>query len=482
MMEETGGRGKAPRAVLAFALLATLAITIPLLVVWFAPSDSRTAEAMVVWLIVAYSSARLSLLALRGEMRILSLTFWIFVYVWLGIAPFTQLMNNEFPLPGYYASSIVIFCVIIIGVGLLSFELGIQAAKGFRATSAGKPPLLRRSISTTRTIFLAALAVVLSSYLIWRLGGPTALLASRGDVFSTLASITGTESQEKLQLLYRSLRVPPYVTFYLLWWIWLRRRDALGSYEKLSILLLLGATALINALVNNPVNSARYWFGTIALSVAFISVQWRKNWSFIIWTIFLLAALILVFPYADIFRREIDTSNLYFEGLDPVVDEGHYDAFQQTMNAITYVEEEGPLYGRQMSGTLLFWVPRRLWADKPVPSGRMVGEYLGFRFTNISMPLWGEAYLDGALPFTALVFLLYGAFLGRAEQRFVDYVSRRRPTPELYAVAVPVLAAYQLFLLRGALMSCVAYLVPVVLLLFIASKFSESAESRMGGV
>ena len=92
------------------------------------------------------------------------------------------------------------------------------------------------------------------------------------------------------------------------------------------------------------------------------------------------------------------------------------------------------------------------------------------------MPLWGEAYLDGGLPFTAIILLVYGLMLGTAERRFVDFLSRRRPAPESYAVLVPVLAAYQIFLLRGALMSCFAYLVPVVLLLVVATKPQNAAQ------
>jgi hypothetical protein len=470
MRMRLGGRSDDPRVLWAFALLATLGVAIPLLVAWFAPSDARTGEAFIVWLIIAYSAARLTILALQGEMKLLSLTFWIFVYVWLGVAPFAQLMNNEFPLPGYYPPSKIIFATVVVALGLVSFEFGLYIASRIRLRRTGADTVLLRRVSTTRTILLAVLAVACSSYLVWRFGGPSAFMASRRDVFFVLASVTGTESQEMLQLLLKSLRVPPFVAMLLLWWTWMRHRAGLSSYRKLAILILLCATTSLNVLLNNPVNSPRYWFGMIVLSLAFISIPWRKSWSFSVWTAFLIGVMIVLFPYADIFRRTIDTSDLHFRGMDSVVSQSHYDAFQQTINAATLVEEEGPCYGRQMMGTVLFWVPRRVWPDKPIPSGRLVAEHLGYQYTNISMPLWGEAYLDGGLVFTAIILFFYGVFLGTAERLFTDHISRKSSSPELFGVLVPVLAAYQLYLLRGTLMSAFAYLVPVVVLFIIVSK------------
>jgi hypothetical protein len=469
----SSGPGEDPRTILAFALFAALAIAIPLAMAWFAPTNARFAEASAIWCIVAGSAAKLSLLALRGEMRILSLTFWIFVYVWLGIAPFTQMMNDSFPLPGYYTATDVIIGALVVILGLVFFQLGFYIANRIPFGPDSARMLLWRSVSVNRTIVLAIFAVIIAFILIWQLGGPSTFMASRREVFSAFASVTGKESQDKLQLLIRSLRVPPFVSLCLLLWIWLRHRINLDTHKRICVLSLLGATALINALVNNPLNSARYLIGTIGLSIAFIAVPWRKTWSFAVWTLILVGALLVIFPYADIFRHEIDVSDVYFEGIDPVIDQGHYDAFQQTINAVNFVNEEGIRAGRQLLGTALFWVPRRIWTDKPIPSGPLVAEHHGYRATKLSMPLWGEAYVDGGFIFTAIVLMAYGIFVGILERRFLSYVTGGRAVPELFAVLVPVLAAYQIYLLRGPLMGCVAYLAPIVLLFVLTSKSTK---------
>jgi hypothetical protein len=180
----------------------------------------------------------------------------------------------------------------------------------------------------------------------------------------------------------------------------------------------------------------------------------------------LVLALLVVFPYADTFRNTTDIGAFDFQGVDPLVEKGDYDAFQQLLNAELYVAEEGHTFGRQALGTLLFWIPRRFWGDKPVHSGEIVSEAMGYSHTNRAMPLWGEAFLDGGLPLVLLAFVAYGFLSGALERGFV--VEHRDDS--LIAVFVPVLAGYQLFLLRGALMSAFAYLVPIVALIAIATR------------
>ena len=55
--------------------------------------------------------------------------------------------------------------------------------------------------------------------------------------------------------------------------------------------------------------------------------------------------------------------------------------------------------GLQLIASLLFWVPRSMWLDKPTGSGDMMSYEFLIRFHevyygNISFPIQAEAYLN----------------------------------------------------------------------------------------
>lgn len=222
--------------------------------------------------------------------------------------------------------------------------------------------------------------------------------------------------------------------------------------------------------MNNPVNSARYWFGAIVLSLTFITLKWRKA-SFAIISFIIIMLFIVIFPFADMFRHttDIDIERLTSENSLSyhLINKGDYDSFQQILNTVNYVKDAGLSFGRQFTGTLLFWFPRSIWENKPISSGQLVGGKMGYINTNLSQPLWSEAYLDAGFLGVILVFIGYG-FLTTAIENF--YLERHKTDLTFFSTLVPFFAAYQFFLLRGCLMSAFAYLVPVVLFLFLVTE------------
>jgi hypothetical protein len=118
------------------------------------------------------------------------------------------------------------------------------------------------------------------------------------------------------------------------------------------------------------------------------------------------------------------------------------------------VETEGVRLGQQILGALLFFVPRDIWADKPIASGQMLGEYLvlyyNLWFTNISFPLPAEGYVD----FGIFGLILYAALLGYYSRRldyFINHGSFVDRTSALY------FTFYLLFVLRGSFLPAFAY-------------------------
>jgi hypothetical protein len=455
-------------------LFIALAVGVPLVTLLGLREPLQLSILPATWPVVVYAGLRLSVLAGRGEPRLISLTFWLFVYVWLGIAPMVQ-AHTGFPWSGVYSVGDIGSAMVVVLLGLVAFDVGtrIPSHPGFLARG-----LFSRRVVTGRALILGVLAVLVSCYLVVRLGGVRTFLASRYDVYQSIRFFAGSEFLDRLQLLASLLVVPPFVAAYLLWWLWLRRGSQLAPQARIGLLVVLTSTVLVNLLVSNPVNSARYWVGTIALSLVFVTLRWRAGWSFGFWVVLLAAALLVVFPYADAFRNTVDVRNLAAAAGEPIASGGDYDAFQQLMNGRTYVDEHGYTFGRQLLGALTFWIPRQLWSGKPKPTGAFVAESVGYDFTNLSMPLWGEAYVDGGLLLVVLAFAGYGFVTQRLEGEFLR---RGLDDERILSLLVPLLAAYQIILLRGALMSAVANLVPVLACLLLVTRAEPPPSGEGGG-
>jgi len=435
---------------------------------------------LMAFLIVMASSLRLAVFSIQNDKRIISMTFWIFVYVFLGLTPLLQLLSNHFPLEGSYMSASITTTFLIIFYGLISFEFGWWLGCDNSPYIMGimKRFSIYRYISLKRTVTLSILAMVGIIIIIWKLGGLESAFLSREEQLNLLIEFSKGESQAKLQILSTLLRVPIFIALILLSAIWLHEGKQSKHYGRFNLWekILLLVVVLINLLINNPVSSPRYWFGTIVFSLIFLALHWRSKLSFSFLMTAILLSLLFVFPFADMFRSTTNIDRLVLQESsninNPLVNKSDYDSFQQILNTTEYVEDHGIAFGKQMFGTLLFWVPRNLWSGKPNPSGVEVAEYKGYEYTNLSMPLWGEAYMDGGILGVIIVFVIYGFIVSAIEYIYINFYSSG---PNFLNTFVPVYAAYQFFMLRGTLMSAFAYFMPIVIFMFIATKRENSS-------
>lgn len=459
-------------------LLGGLGIILPLVLVVRQEKRALGSASLVAWLIVAYAAARLSFLIVTGEKRLLSLTFWTFVYVWMGIAPLLQTVTNEFPLRGIYGERDILVTLALVCCGVAAFEIGTWRGSLNRSPldNMVRRVLLERDFLRWRLFIVGSASLFVATALMAVLGGATSLWVARNELAARVLEMVGREGQVNFLIFLTLLRVPTFIVFLILFALWLARRKALTQRQRLLWPVALGVFGVLTLVINNPVSSPRYWFGTIVLSLVFVALPWRSRLVLSTIGLTLLLTLLFVFPYTDVFRSGVNLS--HYEGMEwtPLTDKGDYDAFQQLMNAVLYVDENGHTWGRQAVGALLFWVPRAFWPDKPNHSGELVGQDAGYNYTNLSMPLWGEAYLDAGLLGLVLIFFSYGLLLRKCEEVYVRSASELGP---LGMVLIPLLAAYQLFLLRGTLMSATAYLAPIVAILWICSRREAQASPSM---
>jgi oligosaccharide repeat unit polymerase len=412
------------------------------------------------YLIIFYSSIKLTSLSLKNERKIMELTFWIFSYIWLGLSSFASIIVKKFPWEGTYSDREYIISLLIILCGFIFYDLGIifgrsrhKSKKDTGVNIDTTKTYLNGNILFLYTMFSFAIAIFVLTKI-----GFSSLFIARLQLDALYYSMFDKTSV----LIFSNLLKVPLFVLLVICIVILKNRGKIG-FNKISLLTLILFFA--NLLISNPISNPRYWFGTVAISVLFLILKWNKH-SFAIWTISLATLLLLIFPYADLFRAETQGISLETNSLSySLTQDGDYDAFQQILNTVKYIEiSESTTHGYQLLGSLLFWVPRSLWAGKPVGSGQFIAEQLGYSFTNLSCPLWAESYINFGWMGVVLIFFIYGYLTEFLQKK---YISSFNTNISIYQLIVPFLAAYQLFFLRGDLLNGISYMSCFLLFTFL---------------
>lgn len=224
--------------------------------------------------------------------------------------------------------------------------------------------------------------------------------------------------------------------------------------------IIVAALVILVLLSKNIVLDRRNALGPVYLTILTLFL-WRNRIGSREVFLIMGPALLFLFPIASIFINNpmsqwgelANLENAAKEIRSHFIDM-HYDAWANLVATIQFVQTEGLQLGRQLLGSLLFFLPREMWVDKPVASGQMLGEYLvlshGLWFTNISFPFPAEGYVD----FGVVGVILYGLGFGYYSQRldyFVNHGSVVDRTSALY------FSFYLLFVMRGSFLPAFAF-------------------------
>jgi oligosaccharide repeat unit polymerase len=449
-----------------FALTWLALLMLPLVLLISVHEGHFSLPLIPVLIIVAYSGNRLARIIAVGQQEIVVTTFWVFVYIFLGLCPFFQILVGNFPWPGNYEESLLVEAGLVILVGILAFDIGHRFLPR-QATVIVTPKFLQRPIQKVTVALLAVLAIISALYFQQQLGGMESLFMTRMERGRYLMARLETP---EMSLFNQLARTPVYVTLIATLAIWIayyKNKRSVGVRWKLLILGLLAFTLILN----NPISTARLTVGTILLSLFFI-LPWRR-WYGLIVVSGLIVGLILVFPLADIFRNTLDVRLgeriIETSIVNDLTENGDFDAFQMVTNTIMVTDKIGYQFGRQVGGALAFWVPRFIWPGKPLTTGELIAEQAGYSFTNLSAPLWAEFYVDGGWLLVVVGFAIYGALMRTLDRWNRMYQSSSDSRARVVSVLVPIYAGYQFFLLRGSLMPAIAYLTPIVLFALLCS-------------
>lgn len=457
----------------ASSLTATLLIIafcgfVPLAVFATVPYPTDRAvplEVGAALLILLISGTRLAMVVGSGRQTLFTFAFWLFAYVFIAVPAFAQMLTQRFPgtTPNIRVEyDLTALGVVLVGLGaaMLGGLIGRRIRSRRTEEQVTAVSSTGWSLSRNRIVILAVIGFVAWAYFVARIGPATffssrdELAAARSAVFPDPATSTIVASVATLPLL---VCVHAMTRF--------RRAQRLSTGTARDFTLMLPAALLAVLFAINVVTSSRYLFGTMAFSLLVLfggfATRRRARLSMSALVFLLLAA----FPLFSIFRRATASTTSQL-GAAAFVNSGDYDSFAQIINAVNYVAVEGVLWGTQLLGPVVFWVPRAAWPDKPIDTGVMLAQFRGYNFENLSAPFWSEAFLSGGWAGVVLLFLILGYVLKRADAR----TGASLDSAGVFGITTAILSFYMLILLRGSLLQATSTLAVILVSILVVAR------------
>lgn len=435
-------------------------------------------------LIAELSAVRLIVLLTRPQRRVAEMVFWVFTYLFMGLAPFVQYRRGvvtgttphiELSRITDATLAVLLGCAAwILGSALVSHVIRRQntrCAEEDGPERAGVTGGLRREVSETRVWVLCLLAVVIVTYYVVSLGGPQMLFLSRAELGQLREAVWPNRVVSTMTTGLATMSVlVGFISAYQV-----ARTSPPGPVRNRSTGLAVGM-AVVLLLVFNPVSTPRYLFGTALLAVLAVVGVYSTRTGYRIMATAAVLGLVFVFPLADLFRYSLDESFGMVDPTDSFIS-GDFDSFNQVVNSLEYVANVGPSQGVQLLGAFLFWVPRALWVGKPEATGILLAEYKGYDFTNLSAPIWAEGIVNFGILGAVLVLFVAGVLV-RVFDQSIEVALSKSPAPGVLGCILPF---YLLMLWRGSLMVAVADLVVILLCWWIATRWSIRGAGPVAG-
>ena len=389
-------------------------------------------------------------LTLKSYAISIELVYWIFMFFFMYFAPLIQYIFSVYPWRGSLTDKDIIAANIIILLFNLVFLAGKWLAKHVRFTGVPKTKIteflggnieFKRKSKTIVSVIVVLLAIYSFSKT-----GVQGLLVSR--VQATKVFYSGTNSA--IQLIVESV-IPALIAYT----VAEAAQNMKAKKENGARFWLLFICMLVCCF---PTSLPRYKTITIYGTV-FLMLFPKLNKGAKFYLIFVFG-LFFAFPLLNGFRYmvSVETLQSVFEnGLLEVFVEADYDAYRMLSSAITYTKVNGSVWGRQLLGSLLFFVPRSVWASKPGGSGAMLirAEFGNNVVSNVSCPYIAEGYLNFGIIGVVLFALFLGSVIYRVDK---NYWENNRAKQYIALSPYLYMAFMMFFMLRGDLLSGFAYM------------------------
>jgi len=183
-------------------------------------------------------------------------------------------------------------------------------------------------------------------------------------------------------------------------------------------------------------------------------------------TFCLIIALLIFIPLLDVGRHNLSNVDVIraIKFTNPInfLKSVNFDAYANIIHTIHYVQENGATWGKQLFGSIFFFIPRTIWLSKPIGSGHVVAGYFNFPNLNISSPLQAEALINFGIIGIPIFAMIFGIILKNADDCYKNRRKQLKVNPSSLVfidVIYPFWLGFVFFISRGDLMSSFAYMV-----------------------
>lgn len=374
-----------------------------------------------------------------GRRYSLAQMFYLFVAVFLGIAPLLQFLNgvslwtkNPFSASDYLRMNVMLLACLAIYM-LMSRMFGLR-----RARSVQDKPITGRVYTDNALLWMSAIAMAVT------------VAAYRGDVVSMLWR--GWAQNTPIGRAAPVMGVPLTFVPEAVVAVSLMLFKLGGSGRRRTEVIL----AVLTLLANWPMAVPRFQVAAVYVPLLLIYVPAVRRKYVLVSALFVL--LLAVFPLMNLFRRDFTGFGV---GNFLTAD---YDTFQNMLEAVRGGLVTG---GRQMLGVVLFFVPRAVWPGKPVGSGFYVAGEYGYDYDNIAMCLFGEGYVNFGFTGMILVSVMIAWVNARADSHY--WGGRGSGVFNVcYLMGLPM----EFVILRGALMNMLPYYLAYIVVTYIVARLS----------
>lgn len=393
----------------ALAPLVTATAVLPL-VPWYRDMDASAVVLSVMH--VAACCLGASVAVYRG-LRPGLLVASVFPYCWLAVPAAYQISHVQaaWSDPGVTldnSATLQALAIVALGQGALLICYGLAGLRRAREVSTWDVSAPGRARLVALAVLMLLGALLLIPFVVSAAGGIGALFSSRQGFNEALRDNGYTDYASPTAALGK-LVPGAFVTVATLLGLFLyrTRRGATPANRRAALVICAVGIALL-CIVANPFAFSRFLFLTSFGPVVLVLLNPRGRRAAVVWLVGCVMAFLLAYPAADLLRRENTSGAAVTAALLASKD---YDGFQQVVNTVNLVDDQGISWGSHVVSAGLFFIPRDFWPAKAVPASVTVAEHRGYSFTNLSLPAPAEAYLDGGWGGVALLMGLLGLAL-----------------------------------------------------------------------
>lgn len=263
-------------------------------------------------------------------------------------------------------------------------------------------------------------------------------------------------------------------------------RHPRGRSAVLFLLLLLSGAGVL--IFNNPFAAARMWLAItlIAFSAPFFLRRMKTGTTMI--AIALGGIALLPALHESRYALSFDEWWNIFQLVSPLEylqKSSDVDSLGMLALCQRWIDGNGHRFGMQTLGSLLFWVPRTLWSDKPIETGAMVTGDLGFEFTNLASPIMADSLIDFGLIGVPAIAALFGLLLSRLDVMYWQGPDAALSGPRVIDCIYPFWLGLVIFMTRGGSFASFTWTVSFsawILLFAVAQSSSEQAGRGRQGI